>query len=79
MGGSSATGPGSFRVSNEGTGSYSEKSNAVAALIGERVMVSSVFQTGAGAGSTITANGSGFSTLTVINFFNEQSGRRSES
>ena len=62
------TGPGSFVVSNKGAGTYSKKSNAVAAPIGALVHVFSVKQTG----STITVTGSGFSTLTVINFFNLQ-------
>ena len=65
-----ATGPGSFVVSNKGAGSYSQKSNAVAAPIGAIVSVTLVTQTG----TTITVNGSGFSTLTVINLFNLQAG-----
>jgi photosystem II stability/assembly factor-like uncharacterized protein len=68
---SPATGPASFVVSNKGSsGSYSKKSNAVAAVIGAQIAVSSVTQ----AGSTLTVNGTGFSKLTVINFFNSQSG-----
>jgi hypothetical protein len=64
-----ATGPGSFVVSNRGTdGEYSKKSNAVSVPIGQLVSISSVSQ----AGSTIMVNGTGFSTLTVINFFNAQ-------
>ena len=62
------TGPGSFVVSNKGAGTYSKKSNAVAAPIGALVHVFLVKQTG----STLTVTGSGFSTLTVINFFNRQ-------
>jgi hypothetical protein len=63
-----ADGPGSFVVSNKGSGSYTKKSNAVAAVIGHKIFVTSVTQVG----STITVNGAGFSTLTVINFFNKQ-------
>jgi hypothetical protein len=64
-----ATGPGSFVVSNKGSdGKYSEKSNAVSVPIGQRITVASVTQ----ALSTITVNGTGFSNLTVINFFNTQ-------
>jgi Pro-kumamolisin, activation domain len=63
------TGPGSFVVSNKGAGGlYDKKSNAVSAVIGARIAVSSVSQVG----STITVNGMGFSKLTVINFFNKQ-------
>ena len=66
---SPATGPGSFVVSNAGAAkTYSEKSNAVSAPIGAKISVLSVSQTG----STITVHGTGFSTLTVINFFNKQ-------
>ena len=63
------TGPGAFVVSNKGAdGQYSKKSNAVSVPIGEKISVLSVTQ----AGGTITVNGTGFSTLTVINFFNTQ-------
>ena len=63
------TGPGSFVVINAGaTMSYAMQSNAVSALIGARVHVLGVKQTG----STIMVTGSGFSNLTVINFFNRQ-------
>ena len=65
-----ATGPGSFVVSNFAGGSYSAKSNAVSVPIGQVISVTSVAQTG----STITVNGTGFSTLTVINLFNVQGG-----
>ncbi len=66
---SPATGPGSFVVSNAGAGkTYSKKSNAVSAPIGAKISVLSVSQ----AGSTITVHGTGFSPLTVINFFNKQ-------
>ena len=65
------TGPGSFVVINKGAdGKYSKKSNAVSAPIGQLITVTSVTQSG----STITVNGTGFSTVTVINFFNQQSG-----
>lgn len=60
------TGPGSFVVINT-TGSF-PNSNAVSAPIGALIHVLSVKQTG----SNITVTGSGFSTLTVINFFNLQ-------
>ncbi len=62
-----ATGPGSFVVSNN-DGTYSKKSNAVSVPIGQRIKVASVTQRL----STITVNGTGFSKLTVINFFNTQ-------
>ncbi len=65
------TGPGSLVVSNQGSdGSYKKKSNAVSVPIGDTISVTAVTQ----AGSTITVDGTGFSTLTVINFFNTQSG-----
>jgi len=67
--GAPSTGPGSFVVSNQGAdGSFSRKSNAVSVPIGQRITVTSVHQVG----STVTVDGSGFSALTVINFFNEQ-------
>jgi hypothetical protein len=60
------TGPGSFLVSNAGAGkTFAKKSNAVSVPIGARITVTSVSQSG----TTITAHGTGFSTLTVINFF----------
>jgi hypothetical protein len=63
------TGPGSFVVINKGSdGKFSRSSNAVSAPIGNRIAVSSVSQ----AGTTITVSGMGFSSLTVINFFNAQ-------
>jgi hypothetical protein len=63
------TGPGSFVVSNAGAGkTYTKKSNAVSVPIGAQITVSSVTQLG----PLITVNGTGFSTLTVINFFNKQ-------
>jgi hypothetical protein len=64
-------GPGSFVVTNAGpSGAFTAKSNAVSAVIGARITVSSVTQ----AGSIISVNGTGFSRLTVINFFNRQHG-----
>jgi len=72
---SPAVGPGSFVVSNKGSdGSYSKKSNAVSAPIGARVSVTSVTQSG----TTITVNGTGFSTLTAINFLQHPAGRGGE-
>ena len=63
------TGPGSVVISNKGSdGSYGKKSNAVSVSIGERISVTSVVQSG----STITVKGTGFSPVTVINFFNLQ-------
>ncbi len=63
------TGPGSFLISNKGTdASYHKKANAVSVPIGEQIKVSSVVRSG----STITVDGTGFSPLTVINFFNLQ-------
>ena len=63
------TGPGSFVVSNSGSGgTYALKSNAVSVPIGAQITIGSVSQ----AGSTVTVSGSGFSTLTVINLFNVQ-------
>jgi hypothetical protein len=66
------TGPGSFVVYNAGTSkTYAMKSNAVSVPIGQGISVTSVTES---AGGVITVNGTGFSTLTVINFFNTQSG-----
>ncbi len=65
------TGPGSIIVSNAGAAhSYADKSEAVSVPIGARLNITSITQSG----STITVNGSGFSTLTVINLFNTQAG-----
>jgi hypothetical protein len=65
------TGPGSFVVSNAGAGkTYSKKSNAVSVPIGAKITVASVIQPTAA--SVITVDGTGFSTRTVINFFNKQ-------
>jgi hypothetical protein len=70
--GSPPTGPASFRVSNKGTAApfYAKQSNAVSVPIGARIHVLSVGQVG----PLITVNGTGFSTLTVINFFNTMPG-----
>jgi hypothetical protein len=66
---STATGPGSVEVSNAGSGhGYGAKSDAVSVPIGARILVTKVTQTG----GTLTVDGAGFSTLTVINFFNAQ-------
>jgi hypothetical protein len=63
------TGPGSFLVSNKGSaGTYSKKSNAVSVPLGQSIGVKSVVQSG----STIRVEGTGFSSLTVINLFNAQ-------
>ncbi len=60
------TGPASFVISNRGPdGLYSKKSNAVSVPVGAQISVASVAQSG----STITVNGAGFSSLTVLNFF----------
>jgi hypothetical protein len=66
---SPSSGPGSFVISNKGVdGSYRSKSNSVATVIGARINVLSVAQTG----TTLSVDGTGFSKLTVINFFNRQ-------
>jgi pseudomonalisin len=63
------TGPASLIVSNKGAdASYSKSSNAVSVPVGAAITVSAVTQLG----STITVDGAGFSTLTVINLFNKQ-------
>jgi hypothetical protein len=65
------TGPGSFVVINKGAdGHFSKSSNAVSAPIGHAITVTKVTQVG----GTITVDGTGFSTLTAINFFNTQAG-----
>jgi hypothetical protein len=64
-----SVGPGSFVVSNKGsTGAFSQKSGAVSVPIGQKISVASVIQTG----TVIAVKGTGFSVLTVINFFNQQ-------
>ncbi len=66
-----ATGPGSFVISNKGAGgTYNMKSNALSVPIGEQISVTAVSQSG----SAVMVFGTGFSTLTVINLFNVQSG-----
>jgi hypothetical protein len=62
------TGPGSIIVSNFAGGSYSAKSEAVSVPLAARINVTKVTQSG----STVTVEGTGFSTLTVINLFNTQ-------
>lgn len=67
--GGAPTGPGSVQiVNNPYTGNV--QSNAVSVPIGALLSVSSVSQTG----STVTVTGTGFSSLSVINLFNAQSG-----
>lgn len=62
-------GPASFVVSNKGAaGTYAKKRNAVSVPIGAAISVSSISELG----TTITVNGTGFSPLTAINFFNAQ-------
>jgi len=64
-------GPGSIQVSNAGSNHlYALKSNSVAVIIGAPITISSVMQTGC----TVEVAGTGFSTLTVINLFNNQPG-----
>ncbi len=64
-------GPASFVISNRGSdGSYASKSNAVSAPIGSRIHVMAVAQSG----GELIVDGTGFSTLTVINLFNAHSG-----
>jgi hypothetical protein len=64
-------GPAAFVVSNRGAdGMYSKKSNAVSVPIGNRIHVMSVTQVG----STLIVDGTGFSTLTTINFFTVRGG-----
>jgi hypothetical protein len=66
------TGPGSFVLSNKGAdGNYATKSNAVSVPIGQAVQVTGVSQSA----RKVTVLGSGFSTLTVINFFNMKGGK----
>jgi hypothetical protein len=68
---SAPTGPGSIVVSNAGAShSYAAKSAAVSVPIGARLNITSITQSS----GIITVDGSGFSTLTVINLFNTQPG-----
>jgi hypothetical protein len=60
------TGPGMFVVNN--MGAVIKKSNGVSVPIGQKISVTAVAQSA----SKITVDGTGFSTLTVINFFNKQ-------
>ena len=64
------TGPGSIIVSNFAGGTYSAKSEAVSVPLGARINVTAVTQSG----DTVTVDGTGFSTRTVINLFNAQAG-----
>jgi hypothetical protein len=64
--GSTPTGPGSIAVSNAGAGkSFRHRSNAVSVPIGAPINILGVSKSG----STFTVSGTGFSKLTVINFF----------
>jgi hypothetical protein len=65
--GAPGTGPGAFQVTNLGNGS---KSAAVSVPIGARISISRVSQSA----SSVTVDGAGFSSLTVINLFNLQAG-----
>jgi hypothetical protein len=58
-------------VSNSAGRTYSAKSNAVSVPLGPRITVTDVNQSG----ETLTVDGTGFSTLTVISLFNAQTGR----
>jgi hypothetical protein len=69
--GATPTGPGSVVVSNAAGGTYSAKSEAVSVPLGARINVTKVTQSG----DTVTVDGTGFSTLTVINLFNSQAGK----
>jgi hypothetical protein len=63
---SAPTGPGSFQIVNQPF-EGNVASNAVSVVIGDLVSVSAVGQSGAG----VTVDGTGFSSLTVINLFND--------
>ncbi|MDG2305954.1 MAG: S8 family serine peptidase [Candidatus Binatia bacterium] len=66
---STVTGPGSFQVvNNPYTGNVI--SNAVSVPIGDALDITSISQ----AGTTVTVNGTGFSALSVINFFAQTAG-----
>ncbi len=59
-------GPASFRVTNKGAdGHYTMNSNAVSVPIGRRIQVMSVTQQR----RTLIVDGTGFSTLTLLNFY----------
>jgi hypothetical protein len=67
------TGPGSLVVSNAGNGNpktYTAKSEAVSVPIKARIIVTNVTQSA----NLLTVDGAGFSTTTVVNFFNAQDG-----
>jgi hypothetical protein len=62
-------GPGVFRVTNVGNkSSFTGQSNSVAAILGARITINRVTQKGC----AVTVNGTGLSTLTVINLFDLQ-------
>jgi hypothetical protein len=64
-------GPASFVVSNRGIdGKYSRKSNAVSVPIGHKISVIGITQKG----TKLIIDGTGFSTLTVINFYATRAG-----
>ncbi len=66
-----ATGPGAFVVTNKGAdGSFTRQSNSVSVPIGQKITVTSVNE----ADGIVMVSGTGFSTATVINFFNLQGG-----
>ncbi len=71
------TGPGSFVVTQSACGiagcHFTAKSNAVSVPIGALVSVQSVVRSVVPS-TLITVKGTGFSTMTVINFFNTQGG-----
>jgi glucose/arabinose dehydrogenase len=67
--GGAATGPGTFQVVNQPYSSQNV-SNAVTATLGAAPTITAVTQNG----STVTVQGTGFSSLSVINLFNLQGG-----
>ncbi len=65
-------GPASVVVSNSGSdGKYARKSNAVSVPIGRQISVFGIIQEG----GRLTVDGTGLSTLTVINFFDTRDGK----
>jgi hypothetical protein len=64
-------GPAAFVISNKGSdGLYSKKSNAVSVPIGRRIQVISAMQQG----GEVVVDGTGFSPVTVINFYVSKGG-----
>jgi len=64
-------GPASLVVSNAGgDGKYAKKSNAVSVPIGRQISVLGIIQEG----NRLTVDGTGLSTLTVLNFYDTQNG-----